>query len=109
MHNPHGEAIAAAALKYYIKDPETKELVEYIEQASCHAYCFETAYMRHEAAFFNRNKDLDVQGFVTNIGRFVDRKEACLIARAADQFKPAMYDPDKDWLDSYQINFRTVK
>ena len=25
------------------------------------------------------------QGFLTNTGRFVDRKEACLIARAADQ------------------------
>lgn len=35
-----------------------------------------------------------VQGFVTNTGRFVDRKEACGIAKAAGQIRVKTGGPD---------------
>jgi len=34
------------------------------------------------------------KGFFTNLGRFVDRREAMQIARAADQLKPSVKDGD---------------
>jgi hypothetical protein len=44
------------------------------------------AYMSEQGKPYNcRNEERHEQGFVTSVGRFVDREEACRIARAAGQ------------------------
>lgn len=67
------ETIAAAAIKLH-------DVVYSVEKPARHHHVFE--YMYNMGVEDHRDH---TQGFVTDTGRFVDRKEALAIAKAANQ------------------------
>lgn len=70
-----------------------------------HADCFSFAAEKYGKRFMERNRDADMQGFITTKDRIVDRRAAYEIAKAADQLKYPNRNEYKDWLDSYEVNF----
>ena len=67
------EFILCAALKFQ----------ETIVCGRRHSDCYET--LNHFVVFYETNRE--DQGFLTSLGRFVDRKEAWKIAKANNQIK----------------------
>lgn len=102
------EKIRCAAIQFEITHIEDDKSISHetcIEKAMNHATCFSIAYNRYGTAFVDRDHSKDRQGFITTSGRFVDREEAYQIALAAGQLKYSHRDPQKTWLDSYEVNF----
>ena len=98
------EKISSAAIKFYLKsDPDN---AQYTWGAN-HGQCIEWfGCMGYYTTM--RCMDKEVQGFMTTLGRFVDRKEAYQIAKKAGQL---ISDKEKSLgegvLDSYNVRFET--
>lgn len=95
------EKISSAAIKYFLKtDPETPR----ITWGASHGQCIEWfGFLGYYTTM--RCMDKEVQGFITTENRFVDRKEAYQIAKAAGQLINERVSLGEGILDSYNVRF----
>lgn len=93
------EKIKCAAIKYRLRG--TRDF-SYLCGMS-HGDCI-NLFSAMDIPVKKRDIPFEVQGFMTTRDRFVDRREAMFVARAANQLKLPSY-ADNDWLDSYQVNY----
>lgn len=79
------ERIVAAAIRYLMpadaKQPDPQPIIMLTERPGRHHHVIHGLHALTGLRTHGGNE----QGFLTNTGRFVGRREACEIARAADQ------------------------
>ena len=94
------EKIKCAAIKYRPLATMKEDIVTGPNHAECINY-----FMLAELYANERDMGFETQGFMTTEDRFVDRKEAYKIAKAAGQLliEKEYYEQ----LDSYNCNFET--
>lgn len=79
-HITEPEYISCAAIKYYRKGSNTAEFVHGMNHGQCIS-----AFSCMDLYASMRDMDREVQGFMTTLGRFVDRVEAYDIAKCEGQ------------------------
>lgn len=93
------EKIKCAAIKYKLKGTTEYSYMCGMNHGACIGY-----FSAMDIPVSKRDIQNEVQGFMTTRDRFVDRREAMFIARAANQLKLPSYD-NLDRLESYHVNF----
>lgn len=93
------EKIKCAAIKYRPLATMKEDIVTGPNHAECINY-----FMLVELYAKDRDMGSETQGFMTTKNRFVDRKEAYKIAKAAGQL---LIEKECSELDSYNCNFET--
>lgn len=93
------ECIVRAAIQYYKKGDDKPRTIFGFSHAECiQAFNCVNLYQT------DRQMDKELQGFLTNEGRFVDRKEALEIAKTNHQLKYDNYPYDE--LYSEFVNYK---
>lgn len=93
------EKIKCAAIKYRLKDAKEFSYLCAMSHGDCIGL-----FSAMGLPVKKRDISKEVQGFMTTRDRFVDRKEAMFVARAANQLKLPCY-ANEDRLDSSWVNY----
>lgn len=90
MPQERPEVIVCAAIKFKLGDYQ-EVVIPMVRHFSPDGYCVMAAVEQFGKFLLERS-----QGFITNYGRFVDRKEALGIAKQNDQIKYGIgYEPEE--------------
>ena len=90
MQQDRAEVIVCAAIKFKLGDYQ-EVVIPMIRHFSPDGYCVMAAIEQSGKFLLEES-----QGFITNYGRFVDRKEALQIAKQNNQIKYGIgYEPDE--------------